>query len=111
MGKFDLSKFDGVFGVGLFGATISCFIVYLVCSLLAKDPLNLPEVTEAQLMIGFYTMVTGIVTLAVGSLFLILNALRARRSESGGTPTSHVLIVIFLTISTISAALLVPLVI
>jgi hypothetical protein len=111
MSKFDLSKFEGVFGIGLFGATISCFIVYLVCNLLAKDPANLSEVTNAQLMIGFYTMVTGLLTFSIGGSLLILNALRVRRSESKGTPTLHVLLVLLLTLGMIVASILIPLLI
>jgi len=38
MGKFDLSKLDGVFGVGFLGGVISCFIVYMVCRIVSKIP-------------------------------------------------------------------------
>jgi hypothetical protein len=108
MGKFDLSKFDGVLGIGLLGGTISCFIVYMICNIIAGFPENLPEVTELAVRIGFYTMLTGSIILAVGFSFLMINALHARHSESGGTPTSHVLIVLGLTTAIIIISLIVP---
>ena len=108
MGKFDLSKLDGVFGVGLLGGVISCFIVYMVCNIVSKIPASLPEVVETALMIGFYTMLTGVIILAVGCLLLLSNALRTRKSENEGTPTWHILLEGCLVGVTILISFLIP---
>ena len=108
MGKFDLSRVDGVFGVGFLGGVISCFIVYMVCNIVSKIPGSLQEVIDTTLMIGFYTMLTGVIVLVIGCLLLLSNALRTRKSESEGTPTWHVLLEFGLVGVTILISFLIP---
>ncbi|HUX98291.1 MAG TPA: hypothetical protein VMV49_01940 [Candidatus Deferrimicrobium sp.] len=97
MGRFDLSKFDGVLGIGLLGGAISCFIIVIVCDIVKNLPGNLPEVIYAVSQIGFYTMLTGAIIFIFGILLIGINTFRARHSETGGTPTSHVLIIVCLS--------------
>ena len=108
MGKFDLSKFDGVLGIGFLGGAISCFIVYIVCNIVANFPATLPEVTQGILQIAFYTVITGAIILALGTSLIIINAIKTRRLESEGTPTSHVLFVVCLTTVILVVSLIIP---
>jgi hypothetical protein len=106
MSRFDLSKFDGVFGIGLLGGAISCFIVFIVCDIVKSLPGNVPEVVFAVSQIGFYTILTGAIIFGIGILLIGINAMRARHSETGGTPTAHVLIILCLSMGILVVSLI-----
>ncbi len=108
MGKFNLGSFEGVFGICLLGAVISCCVVYIVCNIVAGFPATLPEVEESILMVGFYTLITGISLFIVGGILLLINALRTRCSEIEGTPTWHVIFAVCTTIVMLIVALIIP---
>ena len=106
MATFDMKRFDGIFGMTLFGGAFSTFIVNMVCKGVSRIPASLPEVIETVLRIGTYTLLTGVLVLISGTVLLLVNAIRTRRSGSEGTPTAHVLIVSIITIALLVISLL-----
>ena len=88
MVKFDLNRLDGVFGVSFLGGVIACFIVYMASNIVSR-----PEFIDTAQLIGFYSMIAGVICLGIGSGLLVINALRTRSTESEGAPTWYILLV------------------
>lgn len=104
MGKFDLSRLDGVLGVGFLGGAIACFIVYMASNLVSK-----PGMVDTAQLIGFYTLLAGVIVLVVGTVLLSINFLITRSKESEGTPTWHILTMYCLVGVILLVSLLIPL--
>ena len=106
MFKFNLNRLEGVFGVGLLGGAIACFIVYMASNLVSKAGI----VDTAQL-IGFYSMIAGVICLAIGSGLLVINVLLTRGTESEGIATWQILLFFCVVGVTTLISLLIPAVI
>lgn len=103
MNKFDLNRLDGVFGVAFLGGVIACFIVYMASNIVSRAGF----VDTAQL-IGFYSMIAGVICLVVGSGLLVINSLRSRSTETEGIPTWQILLVFCVVGVTTLISLLIP---
>lgn len=103
MFKFDLNRLEGIFGVGLLGAVIACFFVYMASNIVSKA-----GIVDTAQYIGLYSMIAGVICLAIGSGLLVLNALLTRNTESEGIPTWHILLFFCVVGVTSLISLLIP---
>ena len=87
MFKLDLNRLEGIFGAGLLGAVVACFLVFMVSNMV-----DAPLVGDTAELIGFYTMIAGVICLAVGSALLVLNAFKTQSKEIEGIPTWQMLV-------------------
>ena len=101
--KFDLNRPDGIWGVGFLGGVIACFIVYMASNIVSK-----PGIMDTAQFIGLYSMIAGLICLAIGSGLLVINAFRIRSSETEGIPTWQILIFFCVVGVIILISLLIP---
>ncbi|NVM29751.1 MAG: hypothetical protein HWN65_12985 [Candidatus Helarchaeota archaeon] len=101
--KFDLNRPDGIWGVGFLGGVIACFIVYMASNIVSK-----PGIMDTAQFIGLYSMIAGLICLAIGCGLLVINALRVRSTETERIPTWQILIFFCVVGVIILISLLIP---
>ena len=87
MFKLDLNRLEGIFGVGCLGGNVACFLVFMASNLVSKE-----GIMDTAQYIGLYSMIAGVICLAVGSGLLVLNFFISRSKEIEGVPTWQMLI-------------------